>query len=188
MNRIQLSFCTLLLAAMPLLGATASDNYWLHVKVDEKPNGAHIRVNLPLSAVEAALPLIPEEHFRDGRIHIDSEHEIDVAQLRQIWKEIRDVPLATTIVSVEDREESVLVTRRDDHFLIEVEDRSGQGENVEVKLPFEVVEALLSGDGAELDLIAGLRALASYGEGELVAVNGKREQVRVWIDSSPDSR
>ncbi|MFQ5350085.1 MAG: hypothetical protein ACE5EG_06560, partial [Thermoanaerobaculia bacterium] len=56
------------------------------------------------------------------------------------------------------------------------------GENVEVRVPGRVVDALLSGEGDELDLLAALEALVDEGEGQLVQVTGDDENVRVWVD------
>jgi hypothetical protein len=54
---------------------------------------------------------------------------------------------------------------------------------VEVKVPMKVVDALLSADKDELDLVAGLRALSSQGDTELVSVKDQENTVRVWLDS-----
>jgi hypothetical protein len=59
-------------------------------------------------------------------------------------------------------------------------------EDVHVKMPAAVVEALLSGDEDELDVAAAIRALARHGEGELVTVSGDDETVRIWIDGTPE--
>ncbi|MGB8456871.1 MAG: hypothetical protein WCE50_04080, partial [Candidatus Acidiferrum sp.] len=54
---------------------------------------------------------------------------------------------------------------------------------VEVKVPMKVVEALLSGGKDELDIAAGLHALAGEGDMELVSVKDDDSTVRVWMDS-----
>jgi len=45
------------------------------------------------------------------------------------------------------------------------------------------VDALLSGGKNEIDLVAGLRALSSQGDTELVSVKDDENTVRVWVDS-----
>ncbi len=50
-------------------------------------------------------------------------------------------------------------------------------------MPMKVVDALFSGDKDELDLVAGLRALSSEGDTELVSVKDQENTVRVWLDS-----
>ncbi len=59
---------------------------------------------------------------------------------------------------------------------------------VDVKVPQAVVEALLSGEGDEIDLAAAIRALAARGEGELVTVDNKDAKVRVWVDQLAEAR
>ena len=54
---------------------------------------------------------------------------------------------------------------------------------VEVKVPMKVVDALLSAGKDELDIVAALHALSSYGDTELVSVKDYDNTVRVWIDS-----
>ena len=53
------------------------------------------------------------------------------------------------------------------------------------RLPMDVVEALIGDDPNELDLEAGLDALAAYDGEDLVAVESDDgESVRVWIDTT----
>jgi len=47
----------------------------------------------------------------------------------------------------------------------------------------KVVDALLSGGKDELDLVAGLRALSTQGDTELVSVKDEENTVRIWLDS-----
>jgi hypothetical protein len=54
---------------------------------------------------------------------------------------------------------------------------------VEVKVPLKVVDALLSAGKDELDIVAALRALSSYGDTELVTVKDDENTVHIWVDS-----
>jgi len=45
------------------------------------------------------------------------------------------------------------------------------------------VDALLSAGKDELDIVAALRALSSYGDTELVTVKDDGNTVRIWVDS-----
>jgi hypothetical protein len=47
----------------------------------------------------------------------------------------------------------------------------------------KVVDALFSGKKDEVDLVAGLHALALQGDTELVSVKDHEQSVRVWLDS-----
>jgi hypothetical protein len=54
---------------------------------------------------------------------------------------------------------------------------------VEIKIPMKVVDALFSAGKDELDLVAALHALSTYGDTELVSVKDDESTVRVWLDS-----
>ena len=160
--------------------ATAS-GLWLHVRVEEE-DGAKVKVNLPASMVEKAIAMVPEEHFRHGRLHLDDEWEhMTPAELRELWQEIKDSP-DMTFVTVEEESESVRVWKEDGYMRVHVVEID-RNEEVDVQIPMAVVDALLSGEGDELNLEAAIRALVEQGEGELVTVTGERETVRVWVDN-----
>jgi hypothetical protein len=69
-------------------------------------------------------------------------------------------------------------------MLVHVHDKNkSKDSRIEVKVPMKVVEALLSGSKDELDIVAGLHALASQGDVELVSVKDDENTIRVWLDS-----
>ena len=172
----------LALAVLALAGAgalAAADNdLWLHVKVQEHED-TKVTVNLPMSVVGKALPMLPEEHFDGGRMHIE-DLDMSVAEMRDLWREVQATPDAT-FVTVEEDDETVRVWKEGGYLMVSVIDHDG-GEHVEVRVPGKVVDALLSGEGEELDLTAAMEALVDEGEGQLVTVTGDDESVRVWVD------
>lgn len=178
-----LGLAALLIAAVGV--ARADDSLWLHVRVDGD-HGEKVSVNLPLSLVETAIPMIPDGHFRDGGLVVDDiswgpGHHLSFAQLRALWSELQSSP-DMTFITVEDRDETVEVSKSDGYLLVNTAGhRDGQ---VEVRVPLTVVDALLSGDGETLNIRAAIAALAAHGQGELVAISEDDEQVRVWIDAS----
>ena len=56
-----------------------------------------------------------------------------------------------------------------------------------VKVPFKVVNALLTGNNDELNVLAAVRALDEYQNLELVTVKDDNDNVRIWVDSSNDA-
>lgn len=175
-----------LLVVAGLLSASAARaaDLWLHVSVDED-EGATVRVNLPLALVDHALAMVPEEHLRDGRVVLD-DVEWSVAELRELWREVMDGP-DMTFVTVEDRDENVRVWKENGYLRVKA--REGVDEStVDVRVPGTVVDALLSGDGEQLNVSAALAALAAHGEGELVTVNDDQDRVRIWVDGSAEMR
>lgn len=157
--------------------SAAGNDLWLHVKVQENDD-TKVTVNLPMSVVGKALPMLPEEHLNAGKMHLD-EVEMSVSEMRELWREVQSSPDAT-FVTVEEDDEKVRVWKEGGYLMVSVVDRGG--ESVEVRVPGRVVDALLSGDGEELDLVAAMEALVDEGEGQLVQVTGDDENVRVWVD------
>jgi len=168
--------------ALSLVASLASADHWLHVKVNEGDGDTKVTVNLPLNLIEGVLAMIPEEEFRDGRIVLE-DTDFSIAELRTLWNEMRDSP-DMKYVTVESDDENVTVWKEGDYLLVKVREDEGEewGEQVDVRMPLPVIDALLSSQDDELDLAGALRALAEFGEGDLVTVNSRNESVRVWID------
>lgn len=180
-NNLAAAALALTLAAFAGTAAAAPD-LWLHVKVDD--TGEKVTVNLPLSMIEKALPMIPEDAMEATKVVFD-ETEMTIEDLRQLWNDIKDQP-DFTMVTVEGEGENVNVRKEGNYLLVNV--REDGDTQVDVRVPLTVVDALLSGQGEQLDMKGALQALAAHGEGELVTVNEDEETVRVWIDSQSESR
>jgi hypothetical protein len=167
-------------AAQQATASAKGGTAWLHVRVDEV-KGSKVSVNLPLTVVEAALQAAPETIVSHGRVRLgNGKHDLSIADLRKVWQELKAVGDAE-LVSVEDEEDGkVTVSRLGDLVQVRV-DGDRKGEKVHVDLPVEVVDALLSGQGEQLDLKAGMAALRGR-RGDIVRVNDQDSTVRVWID------
>ena len=173
---IAVALATLVMSGAAILSA-ADNDLWLHVKVEENDD-TKVTVNLPMSVVSKALPMLPQEHFSGSDMHID-HMDMSIAELRELWQEVQNTP-DVTFVTVEDGDENVKVWKENGYLMVSVIEDGG--ENVEVRVPARVVDALLSGDGDELNLIGAMEALVDEGEGQLVTVTGDDEKVRVWVD------
>ena len=169
--------------AVPL-AASAADR-WLHVQVDDRSSGgAEVLVNLPLSLIESALKLIPEEVSRDLstelRIELnDAGFSLD--ELRALWDEIR-AGEDTTYLTVREDDHNFHVRKSGDWLLVESDESSDT--QIDVRFPLPLVDALLSGPDGRLDFSAAIRALADYDEGDMVTVRDGDTTVRIWVDSS----
>jgi hypothetical protein len=176
---ITLALMVCLTAGTALAGA---DGHWLHVRVDEgDDDGEKINVNIPLSVVMAILPAIESDDFRGGRINI-GRGEIEDIDLHELLNAFKDAPDAD-FVTIEGRDESIRISKERGFLLVSVDD---DDERVRVRLPLDVVDALLSGGDGELDILAALDALADHGGGDLVTVESDNESIRVWIDTDSD--
>ena len=175
-------FLAVVVLMLGTVAAASASGLWLHVRVDEA-DGAKVKVNVPISMVEKAIAMVPQEHLRDGGIHLDHfSDDFSIVELRELWQEIKDSP-DMTFVTVEEDDESVRVWKETGYLKVHVIDGGNSNEQVDVQIPLVVVDALLSGDSDELDIEAAIRALVAEGEGELVTVSGDDETVRVWVDN-----
>lgn len=175
MKRLFLAlFLTVALAGSALAGP------WIHVEVLEK-DGAEVRVNLPMSAVEVALEVAEDEAFDQGYITID-ETDITVEELRAIWQELRSSGDGE-YVRVMDGDEHVRVFRQGDYIKVHVSDGDDElSEQVNLEVPVSVVDALLSGSGDQLNIRAAIEELQKTTQGEVINIRDGRDHIRIWID------
>jgi hypothetical protein len=170
----------LLLAATVALAAPAER--WLHVRVEKTgEDGEIVRINLPLRVAEKVLPAIEAHELEGGklRIHHARIHGVDIRAVLEAVKTMEDGEFLT----VESQKENVRVAKQGGYLLVMVDDRGEKAERVDVKIPLRVVEALLSGEEDELNLLAAVQALSEHGDEVLVTVESENETVRVWVDS-----
>jgi hypothetical protein len=180
---------------------SASAEPWLHVKVVESaPDGETVRVNVPLSLVEALVPLL--DHAQEGDDDAEDEedardaghtsrrhhhgmtinnHDITPAEVRALLEAFRQAEDGE-YVAVDGVDEKVRVTKSGGLFLVDVEDRGEEREHVKVKIRMEVLDALLSGGKDELNFAAAAKSLRNYAGEDLVTVTSEDETVRIWID------
>lgn len=185
--RVRVAIATVALTALFTVSQASAADLWFHVKVNETGgNQENVVVNLPISIVEAALPLIPQEAMQQGNIRIDSQ-EFDAVKLRALWQQVQGSP-DQTYITVKSNDESIEVAKERGYLIARtLESRQG-GSKVSARIPLSVVDALLTGEGNTLNIQAALAALVAEGEGELVTVSDDKSHVRVWIDSQPEAR
>lgn len=177
-----------LTAQAAFAGSRATDDLWLHVKVHDANEDSRVTINLPLSVIEKAGPMIPREARTSGRIRFEDE-DFTVDELREIWREVQSKPDAT-FITVDERDSKVRIAKRGNTLHVFAVDKGkGRGnEEVEIKIPVPVIDALLSGSGEELNISAAIQALARQGAGELMTVTGDDETVRIWVDDISEAR
>lgn len=187
MKRIVLALSVLALAAalVPRLAAqtapAAKADRWLHVKVEDAKKGETVRVNVPLRVAEAILPAINVDVIKNGRLRMDEIHSRGV-DLRAVLEAVRTLEDGE-FVTVESQQETVRVSKEGRFLLARIHERDEQGEQVAVKIPLALLDALLSGEKDELNIAAAIRALNELGDEVYVAVTSRDETVRVWVDS-----
>ena len=161
--------------------SASTKDQWIHVRVEDRNNkGETVRVNLPIDMAVKVLPAINKNQLHNGKIHIDDAHLQDV-DLRAILDAVRSSKDGE-YVAVQSNENNVRVAKNAGYLYIHVTENSSHHKSsakdsrdtkesvksnadskVEIKVPMKVVDALLSSGKDELDIVAGLRALASDG-------------------------
>ena len=156
---------------------------WLHVRVESpQPKGETVRVNVPLELAAKILPTINHDHLRNGKVKIDTSHANGV-DLRALFDAIRTTRDGE-FVTVQSNDADVRVAKQEGYLLVNVHEKRGEkNEQVEVRVPMKVAEALLSAGNDELDILAAIHALSTQGDTELVSVKSNKESVHIWLDS-----
>jgi len=188
----RLGSVSLLSAMVILAGVSAAfgqsgstKDRWLHVRViNSDTKGETVRVNIPLELAENVLPTINKNHLHNGKITIDQAHmnDVDVHALLNAIRTAKD----GEYVTVQGTDQDVRVAKEGGRLLVHVKDNKGSKSNkssVDIKIPMHVIDALFSVGKDELDIVAGLHALALIGDTELVSVKSDDSTVRVWMDS-----
>ena len=179
---------TMLAVLIPLVlaaPAPAVDRaQWLHIAVDGTGSDPErVRVNVPLSLVEVVLPLVETRELHDGKVRIDG-HELARQDIAKILEALRDAEDGL-YVTVEDAGETVRIAKEGKHVTVRFEETPG--EKGEVRVPVAVLDALVSGEDGELDLLAAVRALGEHEAETLVTVEETDATVRIWIDRKNES-
>lgn len=173
----------LILAAgsVPASVRAGDSSPWLHIRVEESNRASKVHVNLPLSVVQAALAVAPDRIVSRGQIRLDvgRRHDLSVADLRRMWTELRAAGDAD-IVTVDNEDETVSVSQAGSLVRVQVKEKKGT-ETVHVEVPARVVDALLAGEGDELDIRGAMAELHKV-RGDVVRVTDKDSTVRIWID------
>jgi len=177
------------LAVVAMLGARAASaadpDRWLHVRVEEKSKGGEtVRVNVPIALAAALIPMVDGEDLAGGKLRLNG-HDVTVAQLRALRDAVKKSPDGE-FVTVDSPDEHVRVAKSGSQLTVDVTSEKKSGDTVHVKVPMRVVDALLAGEGEELDLVAALHALGQQGDGEIVNVVDASSTVRVWIDGGAE--
>lgn len=170
--------------ALPAAALEREPQPWIHLTVEEAPPGdSTVRVNLPLSLVEAVLALVPEGGGGEVRVAFD-DSDVSLAELEAAWR--RMGRRSGRLLTVEEPGLSTVVSRRGGDLVIVSHDRRRGDERVEVRVSAPIVDALFAGDGETLDLAGAVRAMAAAGAGEVTAASDDGDRVRLWVDRSPE--
>lgn len=160
--------------------ATASDDRWIHVRVDDADGGkGRVDIQVPIGMVQSLLPVLKGAHAR-GAIQVDAS-SVDLAELREYWTAVRSAKDGE-YVTVRHEDSDVRIAKRGGQLLLNVDDKGGKS-RARMKVPVPMIDAVLAG-GDTLDLTALGVALANAPAGEILAVDDEGSHVRIWIDGA----
>ena len=172
----------LLLSAAGLMAA--SPERWIHVRV-ESASGASgdVSFNVPIEMASAVLPAIPADREHHSKFNLQAS--VNGADLRALLDATRNSP-DNVFVTIERHDKEVSVAKSGRLLLIKIVEKPSAehhtGKTIAIKVPISVVRAMLANNSDEIDIDAGIRALAREGEVD-VTVNSEKETVRVWTDT-----
>ncbi|MEE8584618.1 MAG: hypothetical protein V3T83_07180 [Acidobacteriota bacterium] len=168
-----------------LTAQTLAAGQWLHVRVEEPGQGETVKVNVPLALAESVLPLLDSHDLQRQLRHHGlkiGRHHWSVEELRQVWEKAK-AEQDFEFLSIEKDQDKIRVAMEGDSLV--VRGREDSHTEFDVRIPTQVVDALLSGSGDELNFRAALEALTSLGSQQYVLVKERDSTVRVWIDQQP---
>ena len=180
-------------AMLASAGTLAASDLWLHVRVDEDNNHpTRVRVNLPFSLIERALPLIPDldQHHHGRRSRHDriviSGDEIDVTELREMLAEL-DAAEDGQRFQFEAEWEIITYHKEEGLLKLEVRDLDRSDDLSRVTVPLGLAQAFAAREDQIVDFREISRWLVDQGEGEILFVQDEKTKVRVWVDDSPSA-
>lgn len=195
-TRTRLALGGAILAVALLAGSTfkaqaqTTSGRWLHVRVDNPDDkGEMVRVNVPIALAEILVSSVDHDQLHHGHVNIGHHADLNGVDLRAMLDAVRTAPDGE-FVSVKNRDQDIRVSKQNGYLLVHVNDisRSKDKQEVQVRVPLTVVDALVaSSKGSDdLDVAAALRALAVHGDTDLVNIKDGRQTVHVWLDSKND--
>src|SRR5262245_8366744 len=146
-----------LFGALMLSGALlhAQSKEWLHIHVNDPVKEETVRINVPIQLMETLLPMVQENSIHHGKIHFDDK-SISKDELKKLWASIKQEG-DTDYMTIEKPGEKVTVSMQGKYFVVQTDADSNKV--VDIKIPASVMDAMLAGEGDELDLVGAVKAL-----------------------------
>lgn len=182
-------FAMALLAGSTFKAQAQAPERWLHVRVDNPDDkGELVRVNVPLALAQVLISSVDHDQLHHGHVNIGHHADLNGMDLKAMLDAVRTAPDGE-FVSVKNRDQDVRVSKQNGYLLVHVNDigrkNNKDGQEVQVRIPLVVVDALVASSkgGDDLDVGAALRALATHGDTDLVNIKDGKQTVHVWLDS-----
>ena len=162
-------------SALATAPALADGPYSLHVKVSKSDWGRALDLSVPWDLDRGSSPFDFTHEDGDGP---------DMARLRAAWATLSRLPDHKAVIIKGDHSQ-IRAWRESGSLVLEPLDQEN-GRGTLVRIPAEIVEAILQRDGRlTSDDLANL--LRRRREISLVSVRSNHGQVQVWIDRNEDN-
>lgn len=154
----------------------------LRVEVDDARTGAsRVRLNVPLTSMEALLDILEDE--LDSEIDLDLDSRRHGVNLRKLYLSVRDEDVADLLEVNGSDGEHVRIWKDTDGFHLHVQEEGRYEPNVRIYLPLPVLDALFDvAEGQGPDFNAALAQLRRLAPVTLVEADSDDEIVRVWLE------
>jgi hypothetical protein len=157
----------------------AEPTRWLNVHVNAVEDQTEVELHLPFALVATALESVHGHGLEGGKVCL-GDHHVDV-DWPAILAEVRRAPEGQ-YVKVRETDGAVVVTKQGGIVLVTVDEMDGDEAHVEVRLPEQLLDAIVVDEHDRLDLKALVGALERFGAGELVRVTAPDANVRIWVE------
>jgi hypothetical protein len=158
---------------------------YLHVRA---AGGAVVSINLPLSLAEKVISASILGKLNHGKVTIDNADMQDV-DIKTILDAVKTAPDGE-FVTVQDKDQDVRVAKSQGNLVIHVDKQSNKnkgGEKADVIVPMALVDALITTDKHQFDLVAAIHALGESGDKLIVTTHSDQGDVKVWVDTQRDA-
>jgi hypothetical protein len=167
------------LALAPLASpAAASDDPVVMLRVDVNWKGDHadkVKVSVPLSLIEVVVDSVDTtDIMRD----LKTDKGIDI---RKLWRELKNADV-NEFVTIEKDNEKVKVYKDKDTFRVTVQEEDYDTPNVEIRIPFSVMDYMTQDhkDGFKLsEMLSGLKSQLPL---TIVDARHDDKTIKVWLE------
>jgi hypothetical protein len=173
------------LSAAAVMAATTER--WLHVRVEtDQGVNSGVTINVPVAMAAAVLPAVTSGERHHPKFSLQAS--VNGTDLRTILDAIHSSSDGSSI-HIDRPDKRITVTKLGDDLKIDIAQKPSPEhhttETIAVKVPIPVLKAMLGGDSDDLDIGAGLHALAQHGEVD-VTIHKEKETVRIWTDMTSE--
>jgi hypothetical protein len=178
-------FAVVLMLTAIIHAQTPQTDRYIHVKVDSLDGKTEaVSVCLPVNVAAILVSSVNNGQVSHGHVRL-GQSEISGVDIRTILDAVRSLPDGQSI-TMKSHNKDIRVSKEKGQLVIRAtDDDSAEHKAIEARVPFTVLDAMLNaGGGQEINLGAGLRALATQGDTELITYKDSHQNMHIWLNSS----